>query len=147
MSLPGVRRTFAILEEAARRYPEDPEIWYQIGEIRFHAGFVAGHTWTDARAAFDQAIALDSAFAPAYIHPVEIALNDNDAGTALRYVRSYLAVSSVIPDAAGMRLLSELLDSGRPRPRDFERELEAASSPALYHLALAVQSWPESAET
>ena len=100
MSLPGIRRTFAILEEAARRYPEDPEIWYQVGEARFHSGFVAGHTWSDARAAFDRAIALDSAFAPAYIHPVEIALNDNDAGAALRYVRGYLAVSSVLRASA-----------------------------------------------
>jgi len=146
MFLPGARRTFAILEEAARRYPEDPEIWYQIGEARFHAGFVAGQTWSDARAAFDRAIALDSAFAPAYIHPVEIALNDNDAGAALRYVRGYLAVSSVIPDAGGMRLLGELLDPARPRPPDFDRELEGASPPALYHLALAVQSWPDSNE-
>src|SRR3989454_4980913 len=138
-----VRRKVAILEEAARRYPQDPEVWYQLGEVHFHAGDVGGYTWSDARAAFDRTIALDSTFAPAYIHPVEITLNDNDPSAALRYVRGYLAVSSVIPDGAGMRLLSELLDPRRTGPLDFERELELASPSVLYHLAFAVRSWPD----
>jgi serine/threonine-protein kinase len=81
-----IRRRFAALEEAMRRYPEDPEVWYQLGEARFHRGFVVGSSWGDARAAFDRAIALDSGFAPAYIHPVEIALSDGDAESARRYV-------------------------------------------------------------
>src|SRR3989454_1022030 len=142
-----VRRKVAILEEAARRYPEDPEVWYQLGEVRFHAGFVGGYTWSDARAAFDRAIALDSTFAPAYVHPVEIALNDNDPGAALRYVRAYLAISSVIPEGAGMRLLSQVLDPQRMRRSDFERELEVASPPALYRLAFALRSWPDADES
>ncbi len=143
----SVRRRFAILEEAARRYPEDPEVWYQLGEVRFHSGFVVGNSWNDARAAFDRAIALDSQFAPAYIHPVEIALNDNDPDAALRYVRSYLAISSVIPEGAAMRLLSELLDSQRTRSRDLEGELETAAPLALYRLAFALQSWPDAEES
>jgi serine/threonine-protein kinase len=138
-----VRRKVAILEEAARRYPEDPEVWYQLGEVQFHAGDVGGYTWSDARAAFDRTIALDSTFAPAYIHPVEIALNDNDPGAARRYVRGYLTISSVIPEGAGMRLLNELLDPQRVRPWDFERELETTSPSVLYHLAFAVRSWPD----
>src|SRR5947209_7452241 len=141
-----VRRKVAILEEAARRYPQDPEVWYQLGEVQFHAGDVGGYTWSDARAAFDRTIGLDSTFAPAYIHPVEIALNDNDPGAALRYVRGYLTISSVIPEGAGMRLLSELLDPQLMRPGDFERELETASPSVLYHLAFAVRSWPDAEE-
>jgi len=135
---------FAMLERAARRYPQDPEIWYQLGEVRFH---FEGGSWKDARAAFDRAIALDSEFAPAYIHPVEIALNDNDPGAAFRYARGSLANSSVIPEAGGIRLLSMLLDPQRPRPWDFDRELEAASRSGLFHVALAVQSWPDASET
>ena len=141
------RRQVAVLEAAVRRYPEDPEIWYTLGEVRFHGGFHVGSSWNDARSAFDRAIALDSAFAPAYIHPVEIALNDNNGGAALRYVRGYLAVSSVIPEAAGMRLLSMVLDPQRSASQDFNRELARASRPALYHVALAVQSWPDADET
>jgi len=138
-----VRRKIAILEEAARRYPEDPEVWYQLGETRFHMGFVSGYAWSDARAAFDRAIALDSTFAPAYIHPVEIVLNDNDPSAALQYVRAYLSIASVIPEGAAMRLLSELLDPQRAKPQNLERELEMASPPALYRLAFAVRSWPD----
>lgn len=142
-----VRRRVAILEEAAGRYPEDPEVWYQLGEIRFHAGFVVGNSWNDARTAFDRAIALDSGFAPAYVHPVEIALNDNDPDAALRYARGYLAISSVIPEAAAMRLLSELLDPRGTRLRDLGRELDSVSPAALHLLASAVQSWPDADET
>ena len=142
-----VRRRSAVLEEAARRYPEDPEVWYQLGEVRFHGGFVLGETWNDARAAFDSAIALDSTFAPAYIHPIEIVLNDNDPGAALRYVRAYLSVTSVIPEGAAMRLLSKLLEPERLRPLDFERELEVASPLALYRLAFALRSWPDAEES
>jgi serine/threonine-protein kinase len=142
-----VKRAFAVLEEAARRYPEDPEVWYQLGEARFHAGFLLGSSWSDGRAAFDRAIALDSQFAPAYIHPVEIALNDNDPDAALRYVRSYLAISSVMPEGAAMRSLSEWLDPRRLRPLDFERELEEASPLGLYRLAFALRSWPDAEES
>jgi len=74
-------------------------------------------------------------------------LNDNEPGAALRYVQGYLAISSGTPEAAGMRLLGELVDPGHTQPGDFDREIETASPPALYHLALAVQSWPDSDET
>jgi serine/threonine-protein kinase len=140
------RRRFALLDEAARRYPEDPEVWYQLGEARFHTGFVVGKSWRDARDAFDRAIALDSAFAPAYIHPVEISLNDNDSDAALRYVRGYLAISSVIPSGA-MRLLGKVLASGTAHPPDVAREAETASVSALHLLGLSVRLWPDGNET
>jgi serine/threonine-protein kinase len=143
----AVQRRVAILEEAARRYPEDPEVWYHLGEVRFHSGFVVGNTWNDARAAFDRAIALDSGFAPAYVHPVEIALNENDPHAALRYVRGYLGISSVIPGGAAMHLLAEVLDPQGPGPRDVARDFDTASPAALHLLALAVQSWPDVDET
>jgi serine/threonine-protein kinase len=141
------RRGAAVLEEAARRYPEDPDVWYQLGEARFHGGFVFGASWNDARAAFDRAIALDSGFAPAYIHPVEIALNENDAEAALPYIGGYLAISGVTPERGAMRLLSKLLDSPDAPAQDLSGELETASPAALRRLALAVYSWPDANET
>ncbi len=140
-------RRFAVLEEAVRRYPEDPEVWYQLGEARFHAGFVVGDSWYDARAAFDRAIALDSGFAPAYVHPVEIALNDDNPVAALRYVRGYLTIASAIPEGAAMHLLNELLEPQGTRSRDLADALETASPTALRRLALAVVSWPDVNET
>ena len=71
----GVRRLFRTVDEAAARYPDDPLVWNTVGEARAHLG-----SFVDALDAwelepFDRAIAVDSAFAPAYIHPVEIGLH------------------------------------------------------------------------
>jgi DNA-binding SARP family transcriptional activator len=139
-----VGHKFAVLEDATRRYPEDAEVWFELGDLRFHNGFsVWWNTWNDARAAFDRAIALDSAFAAAYIHPVEIALNDNDPAAALRYVRGYLSIPFVHADGGGMRLLSLLLDGRRD---EFDRELARADFVALRRLAFAIRTWPDSTE-
>ena len=139
---------FEILQEAAGRHPDDPGAWFALGDHRFHNGFaVWWNTWNDARAAFDRAIALDSSFAVAYIHPVEIALNDNDPDAALRYVRAFLAIPSVDVDGAGMRLLSLLLERASARPHDVDGELERASFTALRRLAFALRTWPDTTES
>lgn len=143
-----VRRREAILGEMIERYPEDPELWQEVGDVQFHLGFFwPDSTWNRARRSFNGAIARDSDFALAYIHPVEIALNDNDPEGALQYVRGYLAVPSVNREGAGMYLLSLVLDPERTRRRDFERELEAASLTTLRRLAVAIRSWPDAEET
>ena len=66
-----LRRLFATLEHAAARYPQDPEVWFMLGEAEHHMGPYAGRPYREPRAAFDKAIALDSAFAPSYLHPIE----------------------------------------------------------------------------
>lgn len=59
-------RLLSTAEALVRRYPTDPDAWYVLGEARFH--FEAGLGVSDQRvlAAFEQVIALDSAYAPAY---------------------------------------------------------------------------------
>ncbi len=141
-------RRMAVLQEAVQRHSEDPEPWFELGDHRFHNGFaVWWNTWNDARAAFDRAIALDSAFAPAYIHAIEIALNDNDLELALRYVRGYLAIPFVNQDGGGMRLLGLLLAPERRGRGAFERELGKADFTTLRRLTFAVRTWPDSSET
>jgi hypothetical protein len=90
---------------------------------------------------------LDSGFAPAYIHAVEIALHDNDPIAALRYVRGYLVNSPMTRDGVAMDLLSTLLEHRHRRHPDFERELRAASPATLRRIALAVAFWPDENET
>src|SRR3989449_11521897 len=60
-------------EAPPRRYPEDPEIWYNLGEARYHFGFGPGGSATQRqiREAMDRAIALDSGFAPAIVRSEE----------------------------------------------------------------------------
>ena len=59
--------------EAVRRYPGDPEVWYQLGEIRTHGrpGVVDP---LEALAAFDRSIALDSGYGPAYAHTLQASI-------------------------------------------------------------------------
>lgn len=142
----AVAGRFAILNEAVRRYPDDAELWFQLGDLRFHNGFeVWWNTWSDARAAFDRAIALDSSLAVAYVHAVEIALNDADTAAARRYVRGYLAIPSVNAGGAAMRLLDRLLDTNTDTDV-IDRELLTARLPALRRLAFAVRTWPDARE-
>lgn len=63
-------RLLSTAEALVRRYPTDPDAWYVLGEARFH--FEAGLGVSDQRvlAAFEQVIALDSAYAPAYDHAI-----------------------------------------------------------------------------
>jgi hypothetical protein len=143
-----VRRQEDILGELLTRFPEDPEVWHEVGEVQFHLGFFWwDSTWNRARRSFDRAIALDSGFALAYIHAVDIALSDGDPEGALQYVRGYLAIPAVNRAGAGMHLLSLLLAPEHPQRRAFSGELARASLPALRRLALTIRAWPDSAET
>jgi len=136
----------AILTEMIRRYPEDPELWHEIGEVQFHTGFVWPEgKWNRARDSFDGSIGRDSGYAIAYVHPVEISLNDNDPRAALRYVQGYLAIPSVNRDGAGMRWLGLAL-AGQRRPHALDRELDVASLATLRRLAFAIRLWPDPEE-
>jgi tetratricopeptide (TPR) repeat protein len=78
------------LERLARTYPDDPEIWTMLGEARYHLGpmaLVPAHT---ALGAFENAIALDSSYAPAYIHPFELKIGSGrDSASASRLLDAY----------------------------------------------------------
>jgi len=128
---PQSRRLFATLEQAVRRYPEDPGVWFQLGEARVHYGFWHGITRADALRAFDQAIALDSGFAPAYIHPIQLAGQVHGALESHRYASAYLALSPQDIEAEGIRLAERLLDSAAAGSAAVGRLLDGASRDAL----------------
>jgi serine/threonine-protein kinase len=143
-----MRRLFATLGEATRRYPDDPEVWYALGDARFHFG-IGPSVGVDERqvlAAFDRAIALDSAFGPSYIHPVAIALALDGPAASERYWRPYLALAPQDADAQGIRAMAQLLGAeGDARRR--RRLLDTTSLDALHHAWAAVYAWPDSDET
>jgi len=137
-------RKFATLEEASRRYPDDPEVWYALGEARFHLGYVVGSTAQQTIDAFNRAIVLDTAFAPAYFHPVQLALDRNDPAAAKRYVNGYLGLTSGVPEGAGLRLVERLLN--QERSANVQALLDTASANVLFDAWRSVQRWPDSAE-
>jgi hypothetical protein len=55
-------------------YLDDPEIWYQLGEARYHFGWEERVSRAQMLGAFDRSIALDPSFTPAYEHATTLGL-------------------------------------------------------------------------
>jgi TolB-like protein len=142
----AVRRLFRTTDEAAARYPEDPLVWHAVGEARMHLGFFLGRSLPWALEAFDRAIAADSAFAPAYIHPVELTLHTAGPAAALRYVDDYLTLGPTDKYAGSMRLTRALLSPRSASTTGLNRWLDTASADALSGAYLAMWGIPDSAE-
>ena len=139
------RRLTSILEDAVRRYPKDPELWYLLGDARFHVGSLAGEQPRAALDAFDQAIALDSAFTPSYVHSVGLALMLDGPAAARRYGEGFLAAGALGSYAQSTRSLLELLDT---RTRGPAIARLADSTPQLVgSIWIWANRWLDSSET
>jgi serine/threonine-protein kinase len=143
------RRLFATLEEAVRRHPDAPGAWLALGEAGYHFGFgpVLGRGERQVLAAFDRAIDLDSGFAGAYIHPVELGFNLGGRDLGLRYARRYLALEPQEPQHRGVRLVLLLTDTVRAGATEVEQLLDTVSADALVSARTILRRWPDSAET
>jgi len=140
-------RKFIPLEEASRRYPDDPEVWYELGEARFHLGYVMGSTAQQTIDAFSRAIGLDAAFAPAYVHPVQLSLDQNDTTAAQHYINGYIRLTADVPEGEGIRLVRELIDPIRAKSPRLQSVLDTASANVLFDAWRSVQRWPDANET
>lgn len=141
-------RWFSTLEDAARRYSEDPEVWYRLGDARFHSDPPFGGPPARALEAFDHAIAIDPGFAPAYEHTVELAIRLNRPDLARKYAAAYLRLDPTDIHAPSIRLAALLLDPERSHTPEADRMIDRASAWVLGdvgsgHLAW----WPDSGET
>ena len=119
-----VEASIARLERAVSAVPDVPELWYALGDEYFHRGPLLGQPDVDRRAtrAFERALALDSAFRPAFDHlPVLYAALGDTAG--VRRSEAHLARDTTgdfwpvtkflnAPDAAGRRDAMEQLLQG-----------------------------------
>jgi serine/threonine-protein kinase len=140
-------RLFATLEEARRRYPEDPEVWYELGDALYHWPVFGRTTPDQILEAFDHAIALDSAFGPAYIHPVDIGFLLGRPALGKRYLDAYLALKQADPNSEGLGLVRELTDRPPPWPTSTRRHMDTASSYVLFSAWWILRRYPDSAET
>jgi serine/threonine-protein kinase len=135
-----------LLEAASRRFPEDPEIWYQLGEARSH--YLGGLSSPGpALEAFERVIALDSGFAPAYEHTIQLAVNLGRPEQAQRFAEAYATLDSTGHGAAPARLAALFL---RRRPADsveVANAIASASAGVLFRTGFDLRTWPESAET
>jgi tetratricopeptide (TPR) repeat protein/TolB-like protein len=95
-----------ILEQAVKKYPDDAEAWYALGDAYLHVR-EALHGWDDAVPAFQRAIELAPGFAPYRIHLMDWAFRYKaDSALAAQNVAAYqrLAPGSAMGARYGLAL-------------------------------------------
>ena len=97
-----------LFERLTRRYPDDLEAWYGLGDTYFHMGGQAGHQLDSSVEPFERALALDSTFAPALIHLIEFAYATNDTARGQSWTDHYLTLDSTSFYAQAFKLLTPL---------------------------------------
>ena len=140
------RRLVATLDEAIRRYPNDPELWYMLGDARYHAGGLANVSSRQSLDAFDRAIELDSAFTPSYVHAFPLALELGGEDAARRYARAFLKSGAMGRYAESTDLVLRLFDA-RTRDAAIRFIADSADDHLLATVWLALNRWTDSAET
>jgi tRNA A-37 threonylcarbamoyl transferase component Bud32/tetratricopeptide (TPR) repeat protein len=140
------RRYLGTLEIAAGRYPSDPEIWYMLGEARFHQGWEVGATDQQTRDAFEHAIELDSSFAPAFVHTMSLGLWSDGIPGWDRYAAPYLARSPRGDWTEGSRVTNAVLHTPARDTLRLDSLLAAATPFELAHSLLTLNHLTDSAE-
>ncbi len=141
------RGLFATLNVAVQRYPDDPAVWYALGDAGYHFGIVYGRTLNGVLGAFDRAIALDSAYTPSYIHATEIGSKLSGPTGLRRYAEPYLALTPRSPNAAGIELAVRLVDPARAHSPELRQLIDTGSPDLLLDANAILRHWPDSAET
>ena len=143
-------RALTPVEEAVRRYPEDPIVWYELGEWRMnHQPWPLAAPPSVSLEAFTRAIALDPGFAPPYEHMPALLLSLGRVEEARHYAATYLALDPTSPHRSNIRLATLLLDSSATGRAEAERMLDTASVFTVWNAVLEqrLASWPDTAET
>jgi len=137
-----------LLDEASRRYPDDPMVWYLLGDARFHFawGRVLGVPPDKILAPFDRAIALDSSFTPSYVHAISMAFSLGGVQAGRRYIGAYLAQGPTDVDSGGIALALRLTDPAQTNSEETKRILASASNDVLLRAQNALYPLGDSAE-
>ncbi|HSD30658.1 MAG TPA: protein kinase [Gemmatimonadales bacterium] len=162
------QRQFTVVNEAARRFPDDPEVWMALGEASYHhllhagyqhpvyVGFTGYHgggspfeslgTPAEVLQAFETAIRLDPGFRPAYGHIVDLTMQTGQADLARQYARAYLALN-VTERSVTTLTLALLLDTARSARPELSRLIDTIAVGPLFGAAYDLRTWPDSGET
>jgi tetratricopeptide (TPR) repeat protein len=99
-------------------YPDDPEGWYMLGDVRYHAMPFLSIEVDDLFEPFERVLELDPSLAPAIIHPLELSLAYDDSARYFRFLDALAAAAEPLyvelyeiaglqwtqPDSLGVRL-------------------------------------------
>ncbi|HTG49455.1 MAG TPA: tetratricopeptide repeat protein, partial [Gemmatimonadales bacterium] len=142
-------RALTTVEEAVRRYPEDPMAWYDLGEWRTDEPWPIRGPPAVSLAAFTRAIALDPGFGPAYEHMPGLLLSLGRPEEARRAAATYLSLDPTSPNRGETRLAALLLNPSAVGKAEAERMLNTASVHTVWGAVFSqgLASWPDTAET
>lgn len=86
----GDASQFGEIRESVRLYPDDPDLWFELGEFIYHVGLRAGvATLPQALEAFERAVELDPGFGPYQVHPLELTIASGDRAGAEERLERY----------------------------------------------------------
>jgi len=125
-------RAVSLLQETARRYPGDPEVWLALGEARYHWPPPLGAQPDSELEAFNRAIRLDPGFAPAYEHTTKLAVLLNRPDLAKKYAEAYLRLDPSNVNAPSIRLTALMLDPAKSHAPETARLIDSASPLVLF---------------
>ena len=113
----GIVDELPALENAARRYPDDPELWAELGEYHVHFAGQLTSSMDSMIDILERAIELDPSFGPYYIHAVDMAIWVGDSTRAARLLEAQRRAS---PESSYHRgsALAFALAFGDPATRD-----------------------------
>jgi serine/threonine-protein kinase len=145
-----VTRLIATIGDGLLRYRDDAELAFLLAETRsrYDSDVVEGEL--DDReilGLYDRAIAVDSAFAPAYVTPISLAAYLDGADSARRYIRAYLALEPSGSRSQIIRLADVLLDPARAPSIDIARLVDTLPADHLCQAVSLLRHIPDSAET
>jgi hypothetical protein len=117
---------------ATRDYPGDAESWYMVGVVRdLFYDDLRTVTVAQVADAFDRAISLDSAFAPAYQPAFRYAMDEGRVDVARAYTRTYLALNPP-EQTSGVPLLIDRMLDPLSDPAELDSLLDAVHPEALF---------------
>jgi serine/threonine-protein kinase len=136
----GMRRQLIeSLRAAARRSPDDAEVWNTLGEEGFHHGLDGSMSEAEVLDALDHAIALDSSFAPSYVHAITLAFATRGREQGLRYAHAFLARAHSGFQADGIRLALGLMDLRVAASDSVRNEVKRIAAQGLFEAWAAAQ--------
>jgi tetratricopeptide (TPR) repeat protein len=77
------------LESAVTRYPDDPEMWFLLGEMYVHYAGPLFRSLDELDRVFSRAVELDPTFVPYYLHLIEVAIAQKDQERTDRLLQRY----------------------------------------------------------
>ncbi|HET6617442.1 MAG TPA: adenylate/guanylate cyclase domain-containing protein [Gemmatimonadota bacterium] len=96
------------VRSASRRYPDDPELAYLLGEHYAHFDDQLLADEEETARILDRAIQLDPTFAPYYQHPIESAFYMGDSARALELLSTFESLAGGTFEARRYRLAATL---------------------------------------